>query len=113
MKSHIPDSLRELVIERANFRCEYCLLRRDYQLSFPHEVDHIIAEKHFGETVFLNLAYACFYCNRYKGTDLASTDPMTSRVTPLYHPRIDPWSKHFILDNSIVVPITDVGRATR
>ena len=41
---------------------------------FPHEVDHVVAEKHGGTTVETNLAFTCWRCNRHKGTDLASID---------------------------------------
>jgi HNH endonuclease len=47
-------------------------------MYYPHEADHVIAEKHGGATSADNLAWACFYCNRFKGSDLASVDP-TSR----------------------------------
>ncbi|MCB0144319.1 MAG: HNH endonuclease [Caldilineaceae bacterium] len=75
-------------------------------------MDHIIAEKHAGLTVESNLAYACFYCNRYKGTDLASIAPITSEVTPLFNPRTQNWGNHFVLDGSVIVPLTGVGRTT-
>src|SRR5262245_35673880 len=42
-----------------------------------------------------NLALACFDCNRYKGSDLASLDPETGSLTPLFNPRLDDWSTHF------------------
>ncbi|MFN8456025.1 MAG: HNH endonuclease signature motif containing protein [Anaerolineae bacterium] len=87
MTTHIPNHLRDLVINRAKSRCEYCLLHQDDEPNFPHEVDHVIAEKHSGKTREDNLAYACFYCNRYKGTDLASLDPLTNEITPLFNPR--------------------------
>jgi 5-methylcytosine-specific restriction endonuclease McrA len=36
---------------------------------FSFEMEHIIAEKHRGTTEAENLALACPYCNRAKGTD--------------------------------------------
>ncbi|MBX3436655.1 MAG: HNH endonuclease [Planctomycetaceae bacterium] len=44
---------------------------------FRHEPDHIIAEKHGGETTAENLALACFDCNWFKGSDIASLDPIS------------------------------------
>ncbi len=41
---------RHAITERAGSRCEYCLLRSGLSF-FPHDVDHIIAEKHGGATV--------------------------------------------------------------
>ncbi len=43
----------------------------------------------FGRFIFLetpNLALACPYCNRYKGTDLGSLDPETGQLTPFFNP---------------------------
>ena len=55
---------------------------------------------------------ACKVCNKFKGTDLASIDPDTGELTPLYHPRRDHWSDHFRLNGPEVVPLTAIGRAT-
>jgi hypothetical protein len=112
MKAYISDILRNLVIIRAYFRCEYCLLHRNDEPVYPHEIDHVIAEKHFGQTHESNLAYACFYCNRFKGTDLASIDPLTEAITPLFNPRTQNWTEHFVLDGPVIVPLTAVGRTT-
>ncbi len=46
---YISAKLRKTVQERANKRCEYCLLLQDFSI-YTHEVDHIIAIKHGGET---------------------------------------------------------------
>ena len=112
MTTHISNRLRKLVIRRANQRCEYCLLHQDDEPIYPHEVDDIIAEKHSGLTQADNLAYACFYCNRFKGSDLASIDPLTDEITPLFNPRTHVWNDHFVLDEAIIVPLTAVGRVT-
>jgi 5-methylcytosine-specific restriction endonuclease McrA len=69
--TYIPISLRRLVENRAQHRCEYCLLPTQIAF-FPHEIDHIIAEKHGGKTDEENLAYTCWRCNRHKGSDLGS-----------------------------------------
>jgi 5-methylcytosine-specific restriction endonuclease McrA len=47
--------LRRQVVERAGNCCEYCLLPQELVAS-PHQVDHVIAEKHGGQTVIENLA---------------------------------------------------------
>jgi 5-methylcytosine-specific restriction endonuclease McrA len=44
----IPSSLRQLVIERAQGKCEYCLIHQDDSI-YSHEVDHVIARKHGGQ----------------------------------------------------------------
>lgn len=109
--TYIPDTLRQEVAERAKKQCEYCLLH-ERESIYAHEVDHIIPEKHRGETISSNLCYACLDCNRNKGSDFASFDPETDAVVLLYHPRQDIWSEHFALDGAQIVPKTAKGRVT-
>lgn len=106
-----PAALRRIVSERAGNCCEYCRLAQDDSF-FAHEVDHIIAEKHRGTTTEDNLCLSCFDCNRYKGSDIASLDPETERLTALFHPRRDNWDEHFRLDHAVIVPRTATGRVT-
>ena len=109
--TYIPIQLRDLVIARAGGACEYCHIPA-FLVFVPHEFDHIVAEKHGGQTVAGNLAYSCAVCNRYKGTDLSSIDPETERLEPLFHPRRQVWSDHFDLINTMIVPKTPTGRVT-
>jgi len=111
MSSYIPEVLRRLVTERANACCEYCLLGADDNF-FPHEVDHIIAEKHRGKTEEANLCLSCFDCNRYKGSDIGSVDIVTDRLTSLFHPRRQRWTDHFRLNGALIEPLTPEGRVT-
>lgn len=105
-------ALRERLIERAKNRCEYCQLPDDIGWAI-HEVDHVIARKHGGKTVLGNLAYACPPCNRHKGTDYRSFDPLTGKDTRLFNPRLQAWHKHFQLnDDGIIIPRTPESRAT-
>jgi HNH endonuclease len=104
-------ALRQLVSERAQAKCEYCRLHQDFSI-YSHEIDHIIAQKHGGRTVSENLALACLVCNRHKGSDLTTIDPMTQEITPLFHPRSHTWLEHFVLEDSAIVGITQLGRAT-
>src|SRR5438445_9213620 len=78
-KPSVPERLRRQVQERAQGRCEYCLIHES-DMYYPHEADHVIAEKHGGPTSLENLAWSCFYCNRFKGSDLASIDPTSQKV---------------------------------
>lgn len=110
MSSHISVSLRQTVIQRAQEQCEYC--HKPSITFFPHEVDHVIAHKHGGKTILENLAYACLECNRYKGSDIASIDPLTNVVTALFNPRTQEWHDHFQFENSRIVPLTASGRVT-
>ena len=92
--AYIPETLRQLVVERANGRCEYCLINQSDSL-YTYEIDHIIPEKHRGETIADNLCLSCLDCNRHKGSDFASFDPETDDVIRLFNPRQDVWSEHF------------------
>jgi hypothetical protein len=78
----------------------------------PFEVEHIIAEKHGGETSADNLALACFFCNRYQGSDIGSLDPDTGHLTSFFNPRLHDWDEHFALHNAELVPLTAEGRVT-
>jgi len=49
-QGYISAALRQLVKERANARCEYCLVREG-EVLLPHQPDHIIAEQHGGESI--------------------------------------------------------------
>lgn len=109
--TYVPVALRRQVYERAKGCCEYCLIPNLVAFA-PHEIDHIIAEKHGGLTESENLALACTLCNKYKGSELASVDPETSEIVPLYNPRQDQWNQHFRLNGAEFVPLTATGRVT-
>ena len=109
--ARISRALRREVRERAKGRCEYCLLPEE-QAFFAHEPDHIIATKHGGKTNAENLALACFDCNRFKGSDVASIDPLRGELTPLFNPRTQKWDEHFTIEGGRIVPRTAVGRVT-
>jgi len=80
--------------------------------STPHEIDHVVAEKHNGQTAAHNLCLSCWVCNRHKGSDLTSLDPQTGAITPLFHPRQDRWEDHFRLIGTGIAGITPQGRTT-
>lgn len=109
--TYIPIALRRQVYERAKGCCEYCLIP-DLAAFAPHEIDHVIAEKHGGLTKAENLALSCTLCNKHKGSDLTSIDPVTGDIVPLYHPRQDLWQEHFQIQGAEVVPQTAKGRVT-
>lgn len=110
-KLPVPERLRRQVQERAKGQCEYCLIHEE-DMFYPHEPDHIIAEKHGGPTSLDNLAWACFYCNRFKGSDLASVDPISRKIVLLFHPREQKWNRHFRLNGPLIEGVTSSGRAT-
>lgn len=111
MSEFISAELRRLVTERAGQRCEYCLLPQAAALH-RHEPDQIIPLQHDGATNAENLALACFHCNRAKGPNVGSFDPETGLLTALFHPRLQTWNDHFLLDGAEIRPLTPEGRVT-
>ena len=109
--TYISPIIRRQVTERAKERCEYCLFPQHATL-FTFEMEHIIAEKHGGVTSLENLALACPYCNRAKGSDLGSLDPQTGKLTPFFNPRLQIWTEHFDLEKATIIPLTGEGRVT-
>lgn len=110
--THIPASLRRLAYARAGGRCEYCQMPERFSFA-PYQIDHIIAEKHGGATLADNLALSCILCNKHKGSDLASLDPLTGEITSLFHPRRHIWLEHFTLEaDGTLVSVTAEGRTT-
>lgn len=111
VSDRVSVALRRLVAERARHCCEYYGMP-DAEAVAPHEPDHMVAPQHGGLTSQENLAYACFDCNRINGSNIASIDPDTAQLTPLYHPRQQRWDEHFRWNGSIIEPLTAVGRST-
>jgi hypothetical protein len=111
--TYVPADLRRLVARRADFLCEYCLIHED-DTFFGCEVDHILSEKHGGPTQAANLGYACLFCNRAKGSDIASLLPASGALVRFFNPRTDSWADHFELDPKgiLIIPRTQIGEAT-
>jgi hypothetical protein len=110
-ETYISAPLRRQVEERARFCCEYCLLPAKIAF-FSHEIDHVIAEKHGGRTELENLAFTCWRCNRHKGTDLGSFDPLTGEFSFLFNPRSQEWSENFRFEDFYIIGLTPIGRTT-
>jgi hypothetical protein len=96
---------------RAGGRCEYCLIP-EFAFPLPFQIDHILAEKHGGQTVEENLAFACPHCNRFKGPNIAGLDPDTNELTRLFNPRHDLCPDHFQFEGPRLAGRTPIGRAT-
>jgi 5-methylcytosine-specific restriction endonuclease McrA len=110
-RPYLSQKLRNLVAKRANYRCEYCLIR-EQDTVLGCAVDHIISLKHGGTTDADNLAYACVFCNRFKGSDIGSIIWKTREFTRFYHPRWDNWEEHFKLESYFIRSITNIGKVT-
>ena len=108
MGSEINEALRRQVVERAYHVCEYCLVHEE-DVYHGCEVDHIRSVKHSGLTVEENLAFACFHCNRHKGTDLGSVSTRTETLVRFYNPRTDGWKDHFHWNEGRIELLTDIG----
>ncbi len=108
---YISASLRQLVIERANNRCEYCGLSQAGQAATFH-IDHVVPQTADGQTAEDNLALACVSCSLYKAARLTATDPDTNEDIPIYNPRQQIWPKHFRWDGVHVIGLSPIGRAT-
>lgn len=111
MTSFINAALRLLVATRAEYLCEYCLIQEE-DAFFGCEVDHIISEKHGGQTEAENLAYACAFCNRMKGSDVGSVVQPSDNFVRFFNPRTDFWAEHFTLDGVTIVALSDIGHVT-
>jgi hypothetical protein len=104
-------ALVRLIWQRAGHRCEYCAIPQDYD-EILFEIDHIISRKHHGPTIASNLALSCFFCNSFKGSDIGGLDPKTRKLTPLFNPRRQKWTRHFRWQGATLIGRTPVGRVT-
>lgn len=107
----MDEALRRLVRDRAGNRCEYCGLPAEFT-DAPFQFDHIIAEKHHGPTAADNGAWSCFWCNTFKGPNLAGWSEEEQTVVRLFHPRQDNWNDHFAWNGPSLVGLTSIGRVT-
>jgi hypothetical protein len=103
---------RSLVRRRAGDCCEYCSLRQAAVPAVSFHIEHIRAQQHGGSDDPSNLALACGHCNRHKGPNLTGIDPETNQIVPLFNPREDHRSEHFVVRGNFIVGLTPSGRAT-
>lgn len=77
-------------------------------------IDHVIPLARGGSDDPDNLALACFHCNRRKADKLTALEPDSGKEVPLFNPRRDVWSEHFIWssDGLFIIGLTPAGRAT-
>jgi hypothetical protein len=91
--------------------CEYCLIGED-DTFLGCEVEHVISLKHGSSSEPDNLAYACVFYNRQKGSDIGSVSQETGEFSRFYNPRKDRWRDHFRLDEDFITPRSVVGEVT-
>lgn len=113
MSARISDVTRQEVHKRARWLCEYCQCpERLTGLIFP--IDHIVPRRAGGSNDLDNLCLACSGCNGHKYVRTTGVDPESNEIVPLYHPRNQPWSEHFMwsADGTSILGLTATGRAT-
>ncbi len=112
MSRYIPEVVRQLVANRANHRCEYCLLPQNVA-GFQFEIDHVISLKHGGNSDPNNLAWSCPLCNGNKGSDLGTLlDAYSNPIIRFFNPRTDVWDDHFDIIHGQILSKTPIGEAT-
>ena len=109
----IPKSLFQSLRQRAKYRCEYCHYP-EILSSAPLSIDHLQPQSLGGDDSIDNLALACRRCNEIRYNFTSGIDPETQTEIPLFNPRDQEWSEHFIwsVDALRIVGQTDTGRAT-
>ena len=90
----IPASLRRLVIQRSDNRCEYCGISQIGQVATFH-IDHVVPVVASGETTAENLALACVSCSLRKGARQKVEDLETGKIVSVFNPRQQVWKEHF------------------
>ena len=98
------------VEERAQQRCEYCLMHQSLQGASFH-IEHVIPVSLEGTEDLDNLAWACPGCNLKKSNRVMIHDPETGKEVRVFHPRLDRWEEHFAWQEYSVLGLTPIGRA--
>src|SRR5260221_12380322 len=62
----------------------------------------------------LGVFYVCSFSNGFKNVQTKAQDPESGVTVPLFHPRQQKWSEHFVWsdDGTQIVGISPCGRAT-
>lgn len=109
----IHPELDKRIRSQARNRCGYCLSPQHLVMA-RLEIEHIVPVCKGGSDDETNLWLACPICNSHKSSKTHVTDPETTTVVPLYNPRTQIWSEHFLWSNDglKIVGITPIGRAT-
>jgi 5-methylcytosine-specific restriction endonuclease McrA len=104
---------RQRIRQRANFLCEYCHSSEESSASL-FTFDHLMPQSLGGNDSEDNLALACHRCNGRRYNFTSGIDPETQTLVPLFNPRQNQWSEHFIwsTDGQKILGITLIGRAT-
>lgn len=109
----VSDSTRRLVRQRSKYLCEYCH-SPEYLSPDRFTIDHLLPKSLGGSDEPDNLALACHRCNERHYNFTVGLDPQTQEQVPLFNPRQQQWSEHFIWtkDGIKILGTTPTGRAT-
>ena len=109
----IPKTLYQQVRQRVQCRCEYCHYP-ELLSTASLSIDHLQPQSLGGTDSPDNLALACRRCNERRYNFTTGIDPDTGKETPLFNPRQQVWSEHFIWtsDGLCIIGTTPTGRAT-
>ena len=116
----VSPATKRLVKDRSQGLCEYCRIpEEEFAAATSFHVEHIKPKSRFRDGDPLrddprNLAWACPKCNLPKSNKTQATDPKTGELHPLFNPRTEEWSDHFVaLSSGRIEGVTPTGRATR
>lgn len=103
-------TIKEMVRDRAENRCEYCGTA-EINMGQALHIEHIFPDG--GETLD-NLCLACPNCNLSKAAAVTAVDPETNAEVSLFNPRQQPWADHFSWSKEFtqIDGVTAVGRAS-
>ncbi|MHC5540062.1 HNH endonuclease [Singulisphaera rosea] len=93
----ITAEVSRLVEQRAEGRCEYCKMHQEPQGATYH-VEHIHPRSRGGDSNINNPAWRRPGCNLRKSDRVEMLDPISTEIVPLFHPRKNDWTEHFIWD---------------
>ena len=104
----ISSELRLQVRQRADYACEFCGVT-EVDTGGELTLDHYQPQARGGSDDADNLIYSCSRCNLYKADYWATA----SEQTPLWNPRNESASQHFIeAEDGLLYPLTVVGAFT-
>ena len=110
MSEHSWEATKQYVHERAQGYCEYCRTC-EANIGQTMHVEHIDPN---GNDNPENLCLACPNCNFSKAVAVTAVDILTGEPVPLYNPRHQQWSDHFMWTENYtqIQGRTATGRAT-
>ncbi len=105
--------LRQLVTDRANGCCEYCMSQEKFS-SQSFSLEHIFPKILGGTDHLDNLALACQGCNNFKFIKIMVIDKETNTEVLLFNPRQNNWQDHFEWNSNftVIIGLTPIGRVT-